>query len=721
MPDGLYTEKGVISSDGTVIAMPDRFGNPVYMQDGVRIEADRILFNSKLKSAAAVGEVKVDRSGLRIIADGADYRSVSHRLDTGHVRMGRPPVLMEADKVTLLTAANAKVDTSVATLDRVKVYFNEPDFLVISMTAARLTYDAGTDTLHLDDMTLRVGPVPILYLPSFTQEGLDGPPVDPEIQVGENSRYGPYLRTTTFYTANRRWEPGLSLDLYGRAGVLAGPDFRYDSAKVVKGDDDSPTYNVMKGTLVTGFIDDHSNRGLDQFNNPIPESRNFVEWRHKQTIDDTVEITAVTDWWSDPQTLRDLRPQLFAKNQVPDNFVEVVYPDRDFYASVFTRYNPNNWQDVDQRLPEVRFDLNPREIADTKIYQRGYVDIAYLEENPSEELPALPGVPMGTSLVTPRFDAYYGLTRPFTPGSAFTFTPVAGVRTTTWFNSPSGGQATFSRTAGQLGFDAQAVAQGKWDYDDTLWEINGLRHQIRPVIQYRYLPGVTQGEGEIPLIDRWAFLTAPPPIDLSQRRDTDELHETQILRLGVENLFQTRDKEYGSRNLVSFDVYQDLRQTDRAGDRPLSDTYLRQQAKPASWLDLQMYERVSPYTGAVHEFSTQAVISDGDRWKIRLGTQRMTDAPLLDPNLLAVGIYQYGPKELIDQYLVGWEYRLNAQFTLKALWRYDAIAGTLSEQSYGVVQQLGHTWQIEYGVGKYSDAREGTGVQAFMSLRLKTF
>lgn len=688
----------------TVVAMPDDRGNPVLAMPGARLEARRIVFDSRTRSASAEGEVKVDLvaqgsfPGLRLLADGAQYSNALRRLDTGHVRMGHPPLLIEAGKVSVLTAT-AMVDTTRAGLGDVRLYFNEPDLGVISVSGSSVSYDRATDTLSAEDVTLRIGPIPILYLPSYSQQGLDLPPFDPEIRVGSNNRYGTFLQTTTFYTGSKRWQPGLLLDGYGKAGVLAGPALRYDTLKPAPGE--SATYNAMKGDLRVGFIHDHSDRGLDQFDRPIPEDRHFVEWKHKQTLADTVEVTGALHWWSDPFATRDFRRRLFNENQQPDNFVELVVPDRAYYLSAFVRHSPNDFQDVNQRLPEVRFDLNPREIGDTRIYQRGHVSLAYLREETSDELPALPGTADDT-LATPRVDAYYGLSRPITPSSAFSFTPVAGVRSTTWFDAVNG-DATYSRLAGQVGFDSQATANGKWDYENSVWEINGLRHLARPVVQYRYLPGVTDGASRIPRIDRWSFLTAPPPIDLQQRRDTDELHETQILRLGFENLFQTRDKDYGSRDLVGLDVYQDIRDTDRAGDRTLSDTYIRQKLTPAYWLSFEMYERISPYTGSLNELSTQTTFTDGDRWKLRFGTQHVSDVAV------------------IDQYLLGWDYRIDSQYSLKALWRFDADTGTLAEQSYGVVQQLGHSWQIEYSVGHSRNAREDSGTRFGLHLRLNTF
>ncbi len=688
-----------LHDSGVIVAVPDDRGNPVLTSSGARLEAGRIAYDRRTRAIAADGGVKVDYDRLRLLSDAVNYRADIRRLDTGRVRFGYPPVAAEAASVSMVSTGKVRTDTSSVAVERVKIYFNEPDAGVISVAARKVTFSSETNVMRAEGVVFRIGAVPVMYLPSYEQEGLELPPVDPEVQVGGGRRHGPFLRTTTFYTANPRWQPGLLLDGYAKSGVLVGPALRYDTAKV-RGDDPAP-YNLMKGDLRAGFIRDGGERGEDTYGRPIDGDRYFVEWRHKQTIDDAVEVTNSLHWWSDTFAARDLRPDFFKDNQSPDNFVEVMYPTRDYYASVFVRHDPNGFEDVNQRLPEVRFDLNPREIADWRLYRRGYASFAYLREEASPQLPILPGT-ADPVLATPRFDAYYGLTRPLNPDSSFGITPVAGVRSTTWFDAING-DAVYSRLAAQIGFDAHLLATGRWDVADTVWEIDGLRHKLRPVLQYRYLPGVTDGAGRIPLIDRRSFLAAPPPIDLASRRDTDEMHERQILRVGLENLFQTRHAEYGSRNLVEYNLYQDFRDSDAAADRTLSDTYSQLVLRPAEWLDFTLYNRVDPYSGDFHETTTATSFHDGDRWRLTVGTQLVSDVIN------------------VDQYYLAWEYKVNSLYTLLAHWRYDADADLLTDQQYGVRQQLGHSWSVEYSVGYRRNANQDSGTRVSIALRLVTF
>lgn len=47
-------------------------------------------------------------------------------------------------------------------------------------------------------------------------------------------------------------------------------------------------------------------------------------------------------------------------------------------------------------------------------------------------------------------------------------------------------------------------------------------------------------------------------LDLGTLRNADEIAATNTMRFGVQNVFETRDDEYGSREIARFDVYQDV-------------------------------------------------------------------------------------------------------------------------------------------------------------------
>ena len=63
-------------------------------------------------------------------------------------------------------------------------------------------------------------------------------------------------------------------------------------------------------------------------------------------------------------------------------------------------------------------------------------------------------------------------------------------------------------------------------------DVDGLRHVIRPVVRYRYYTD-PDDEGEIAAIDRAAFDTNRPILDLSEVRNTDQIEQQHLVRRAI--------------------------------------------------------------------------------------------------------------------------------------------------------------------------------------------
>ena len=733
---------GEIVIAGANISKPDSESRIVISGPGTGItlgefhlKAEELVWDSRAQAATADGEIQFNFRALRVLARGMRAQMGDEGfgpvVSTDTFRMGFSPGYVEGGSLRATRtppvvpwpalqaapegAPPAKVTTSRATLNDVTLYYCEPDFFSITVDAAQITYTVtlpeGSDgvasptgrdnsTLQVRHAVVRVAGLPVFYLPSYTQTGLESPPFDTTVRVGRERTAGDYLRTTTYYTGfGREYQPGLILDLYRKAGVLVGPAFRYDTAI----DAEPSTSSHVRGNFQAAWINDNSLRGTDNYDKLIPAHRDFIIWEHKQTLYGDgalprIELTSALNYWSDTSVVRDFRPGIFDANQHPDNFLEIVLPNDNYYLSLFARYRPNDFQNVQQRLPEIRLDWNPCEIIpDTGIYQRANVAFAYLYERNSPGLL----VPDGTQDST-RIDAYYGLSRPVKIQDWLAFTPVAGVRATSYLDADATAHP-YTRVLPQLGFDFHLRVQGQWDYENALWGIHGLRHQFRPLVQYRWIPAADKGLQHIPAIDRYSFLPYPPPVDLAQKRYADDLWEQQVLRIGIENQLQTRDPEYGSRDLAWLNVYQDFRDADRVGERVRSTTYTQFGFAPVHWLSLDVYNRLDTYNWTANEVSARLSVHDGDRWRLFLGTQYITDVADL------------------MQYTWGLEYRLNSDYTLTGQWRYDSHADKLTEQFYGLRQRLGHTWEVDYHFSYRQDARQNSGFSFGVTLRMRRF
>jgi len=652
-----------ISSDRLDVTTGTGTGNVSISSDTVNVHIRSDEYQQTPAGYEVSGQVELTLEALRVLTRKAAYDKEKQVMTLDGVRFGKSPMYVDAANFTL---GNGQGELANATM-----FFGEPDPYGLNIHAQSATYDAVADAVTLHGATLRLGSVPFFYLPSYTQGHADNPPISLQAHFGYRNDVGPYVRTTTFFTQNPDWSPGVLLDYYSKRGALVGPALKYNTAR-------SPDW-WQDGTLESGFIHDSGNRGLDITGNAIPKNRFFLDWQHEGSLGGVVDLTGTMSWWRDSNVLRDFRQDVWNNNQLPDNFLEATHREENAIVSVFGRFRPDNFELVQERLPEVRLDYFPTPLGRTGIYQEGEASYAQLIQHNFTATP---------TLHSNRLDAYYGWRRPINLGGWATLTPVAGFRVTQYQDALND-QGQFTRMLGQIGFDGEMRATGRWDFDNEVWGINGLQHVLRPVVMYRYIPAAQQGQGLIPVIDNDAFSNYPPIFDLGDTRSVDQMHSTNVLRYGVENLLQTRAKDYGSRDLFTLNVYNDLHFQRATGQQDFSDVWTQVGVNPAPWLKLEVFDRMNPGSFVNREVRTRTTITDGDRWSLAFITDEL--------------------QHTLNQYWLETRYRVSERLSMFGRWDYDEHLGGLIQQVYGVRQRWGESWDVEYGLSYYRGAGAQTG------------
>ncbi len=465
------------------------------------------------------------------------------------------------------------------------------------------------------------------------------------------------------------WRLGGDLGLYSKRGFMFGPGGEYS---VDKGTD-----SKVGGQFRSGYINDYGDRYLDVRGKPVPAGRGYVTWEHHQKMGPGLTLDGSFNYWSDSEVLRDFRPRNFFNTQTPDTYLESAYTGGNFIVSLFARFQPNKYHDVQQRLPELRLDYLPSHLA-LGVYQRFTASVVRLQE--------IPPTSGSTRLASDRSDAYYALTRSFTPREWLNLTAVAGGRVTNYANTKGAqSKGAYTRSLGELGFDAALRTSGTFDYKNERWQIDGLRHLFTPKISYRYIPEAEKGRRYIPQIDRESFNTYLPQLGLGDTRHIDDLHATNTLRLAFENTLQTRDSSYGSRDLASLTLANDFRFEREAGQRKASETHLDLSLMPTNWLRFEVYQSIAPQNFQTREFNTGLTIHDGDIWSLRLSTH-----------------YLGGD---ISEYVAEYEHRMNEVYSVFTRLHYDYRLSRFNEQTYGLRQVLDRTWILRYAATLYNGPR----------------
>ncbi len=635
---------------------------------GMLLTADKLIFHNKTQIAEATGHVVLTRIGDRILADSLSYDRSKGTFTATAIRIGRFPYYIEG-----VTAQGSRVEVVV---HDATVTYREPGKWQPTVRARTLTYSPG-HYLRLSGASVGIGsyrPIPVYRVgqdlsrhSSLADASFDG---------GYRRSLGAYVDTAFHIPVFEGASVGPDIGLYTNRGLMLGPVANYD---VTLGGD------TATGYLKSGYIYDYGNRYTDILDNPVPPNRAFAEWHHSQQIGDDFTLDGDINWSTDSEVIRDFHSKEFVPIQEPDNFLEANYTGSNYFASMFARFQPDAFYPVQQRTPEIRFDLVPTEIGGG-LYVRFDAGIAHLEEVPPDG---------GSFLEADRLDAFVGVSRPFSYKGIFDVTPVLGGRYTEYSHTegalePGGG----SRTLGEVGFDADLKMSAVFDYQNAKWDIDGLRHLLTPTLSYRYIPEGNKDAAWIPPIDRSTFTNYLPIMELGDMRAIDQLQAANVLRVGFNNTLQTRDKVYGSRDLMTFNVDEDFLFQRAPGQTDFSDIHLDATATPAHWLVLKVEDTVSPRRAAQRAIDSEVTVREGEIWSVGFGVGYLSDkyGAFFVPGL------GYNPIVGVDTYHAEGRLRLNEQYEAFVRGDYDARDHIFVDQYYGITQRVSNTWILEYAV-----------------------
>lgn len=655
--------------EGTVVARK----NARLSYDGWLLVADEIRYNQTTGEARAAGHVVVMREGYRLLADRVAYWPKEKKAELIRFRAGQPPLHVAGDTV--------KGTLEDMTVVNPRFYYGEPDSLSPKITADSVSH-FGEGNFQAERLKVHLGSVPVFFAPTISGdidqiaepylEGYGGYSSDLGVVagIGVGIGFGPTYKV------------GGTLAYYSNRGLLWGPLVHYRSPSEKPG---------PNGDFRLNMIRDTGDPGVDNLGNPIDPDRYYMTWDHLQKIGDSVTLTALVNAWSDSAVTRDFRRDLFDQSQQPDTYVEATYRGSSYLIGLFGRYQANDFFAMTERLPEVRFDLVPTSIG------AGFLNELQLSAARLEYT----DIRNETTLRSDRLDAYYGLTRAIKVDDWLTFTPVVGGRVT-YYDKTVDDSGNYTRVLGEVGFDASIRAFGNFDFERPVWEISGLRHLIDTTFQYRYIPEAGKGRDVIPIIDREVFSTSLPPISLAGIRPRlDDLHATNTLRIGFSNIFQTRHRKWGSRNLVNFSLFGDIRFDTEPDEDEYSSIYAFLGITPSDWLRARLYTRINPHSGQLDELNTELWLVDQEYWELGIGTDFL--------------------KGQFQQYTLMGRYQITDTFTIMADLHYNDRTGILTEASVRIGQNIRDLWMIEYGVTFFDGPRRETGNRLEFGIRYLGF
>ncbi|MEX2380989.1 MAG: LPS assembly protein LptD [Opitutales bacterium] len=646
-------------------------GRAVLSYEGGFLTANEIIYNQQQGLAIARERAAITYEEMRLVADELTFHEPTRTGSGENIRFGRFPLFLHS--------ASFEGDLESMVFSRPTLYLYEPRPLSLNLRARRIIYYSD-DRVRAEGVLFRAGPVPFFYLPSieYTPERS---PLELSVGGGSDNQLGTWASLGIRAPLTTGVRAGGDIALYSRRGFLFGPAADYET---------DAGLHRMTGRASSGFISDQRDPGEDILGREINRDRYFLEWEHKQFFGEQVEVTGMLNAWSDSFVMRDFRKSRYEQWQEPDTFIEAAVLGENHILSAFSRFRPNDFHIVQERLPEVRLDAMPTGIGGG-LYHKYHASAAVLRERP---------VPSGESLKSERLDAYYGLSRPILTTGWMSVTPVAGGRAT-HYNRAEAGRNNYTRVLGEIGFDVDLTANAVYDYTNEIWNIDGIRHVVEPRFQYRFIPGADRGRRFIPQVDDQVFTTNLEPLGLDRIRNIDELDEINTLRLSLDNYFQTRDAEYGSRNLLSVLLANDVRFSRQAGENVFSNIHTELAFTPVYWLRFDMINRFDPEDFTLREWNTGLTVTDADVWSVTLATDYL--------------------RSELQQYFLRYSLRLNEAWGFRSRFRYDARGNRFTRQVYSMVHTLRNTWEVEYSIDFHTGAERESSVGFGVSVALLRF
>ena len=686
LPTGLEGESFSTEKGGRVIvARKARFvsGDAELGADSIRMDLDAGVL-------VAEGNVTYSAPRLRIFGERATVDTRAGTLVAEKVRAGRLPTYFFAERFVL-----SKGDYR---MEDVSIWRNEPSAGGLSLRAGSASYARQEERIVLKDTQARLGAFPFLHLPHYSQRGYRDFPAELYLRFRDSSPQGAYIRTMTTVRRSATTWNGVLLDLHSKAGVLVGPSLRYDNWEL-------PDAGMRWRTnLMGGFIRDESDLASrpDDFGRVADRDRFFLLAQANGRSADGLEVAAQLQGLSDPDVVRDYRSKFSANSQLPQSFVELTQPLGPAYASVLASARTDDFQDAVQRLPEVRIDLPETPMGDSSVMARGWVSAARLVERQSEQLAgasfaAATGLPDRAELT--RVDGYLGAGKSIRHSDWLSFRPVVGLRSTWWDDGTAG--EPVARLLGQAGFDLEMTATATWDVGSPHWEIDGLRHTVRPFLGWRALPELDAGK-DAPRLDRGTYGTLNLPVlDLADRRDNDTIAERQVAQVGLRNTLESRHPSKGTREVLRADLFLDWRDV-----RGLADTESALHAHvawtAADWLSVHTLARQQTGGGDT-TLAGWAEVRSGDLWQATLGYSELSEP------------------EAIRQAFLYWTIRLNSAFRFRLGHVRDLAEGFALETTAVLVQRIGDSWELEYGLNERSSRYDDGSLGFTVRVRLFKF
>ena len=630
-------------------------GNVIIFYNDVTLACDRVEFSRNTGTAHAKGNVRLVKGGeSEISGEEMTFNFEKMAGDFTPASIFADPYYGKGEQVSKVDANHIFMkDGYITTCDH-----DQPHYRV----AAGKIDIYPKDKMVARKVCMKIGGVPILYIPKFSQD-LTGKKPRFVFTPGYDKEWGMFLLTAMRYELNDNVKGFLHFDAREKKDIASGFDVTYK------------TPYTGSGTIRTYYMNERriaSKHFYQPRPSPTIERERFkAEWRHKWDIDKNT--SAIWQYYklSDNTLLKEYFEREFDKDGSPDTFFLLT---RNLTAGVMsfrTDKRVNRFEGMVERLPELRYDLSSQKIGETNFYVKNttiYSNLSSKEASPTE-----------VRRETMRLDADNELSYAMKVGF-LELRPFVGGEHTYYSKTKDPQDYDAIRGIFRTGASLSTKFYRVFDTATDRWglDINRLRHIVTPSVSYFYNHTPTFTSNDLDSFDAIDSKDIGHSINFSvenklqTKRNNDVV---ELLRAVIGTDFALKENPgKGGFNVITTDI--DFRPVDRI----------------MFYFDSTYDTREEYLTTANFDM----YINGGKNWWVNIGKR--------------------WSRQVDDQITTELGYKLNPKWAIKTYNRFDVRSGQHKEQQLTLTRDL-HEWTMDIN---FNETRS-QGSEIWIVFTLKAF
>lgn len=619
-----------------------KYGNAV-------LTADEASIDKNSGEVTADGRVRIQSDDMIWAGEHVGYNFKTKQMEARQFRAGKAPMFVGGEGLSgdltngVYTATNGYI-----TLDD----YSEP---FLKVRAKKLIIKPGKKFAG-SSATLRIGSVPVFYLPYYSQRLSATAPAF-TFTPGYRSRFGGYVLGSYTWNWGETLDSTLHADYRAKRGPGVGPDF-----------------NLHLGQWGEAFIKYYYLHDLDPETNalgaPYPDNRQRVEFSWLASPFTNTTFKSRLSYETDPGVRREFFEGEYKNNIQPSTFLEARHFWDNFSLSAIASPRVNDFFETVERLPEVKLTGFRQQLGVSPIYYESETRAGYLRR-------MLPETNISPDLAyeAARADTFHQLVLPVTLFNWLNITPRAGGRFTYYSEADGPGATTLetNRSVFNTGVEVNTKASRTWaGVRNGMFDLDGLRHIVEPSANYVYVPRPSAQPGELPQFDYERPSLNLLPIEYPDYNAIDAIDSQNVIRWGLRNRFQTK-RDGQVEDMLDWNVFTDWRLNPEPGQTTFSDIASDLSLRPRSWLILESRARYDIDHSQLRMAFNSLTLQPNTTWNWRLGYFYLRDDFSAEPTAWGEG------HDLVTSTVF---LRVNENWGLRASHYYDLREHRLQQQIY---------------------------------------